>query len=302
MPQAESSLQQNIILANTVIYPTLFDLMGLRWAPAVADLDASKLMEEEFVFRKRMELLKNGVYDYSSHQVDEFLRIPEGERRPDLYRPQHGIPTVHPNGYNGSGFNRIEAPLRESFDGMIQPPPQGTYELRSNERAPVTPVVPDATHSGKSETSSMSVHESFGGSAQFRSPVPGVERSRPISTLPVLPLSEIPEPSPSISPVPPAEVAPSIQQRAPVLFSEPSIPLPALRRAQDENHPDRRSSSTMSNSTRFVNDTSGRAHLIRTVPHQPDREVRISLPSWIKRSDGDPSERGATVRLLPNTP
>ena len=31
MPSDESSLQMNIILASSVIYPTMYDLMGLRW-------------------------------------------------------------------------------------------------------------------------------------------------------------------------------------------------------------------------------------------------------------------------------
>src|SRR5690606_4297346 len=39
LPSDESALQQNIILAQTVIFPTLFDLMGLRIAPTVAELD-----------------------------------------------------------------------------------------------------------------------------------------------------------------------------------------------------------------------------------------------------------------------
>ncbi|MFO0906725.1 MAG: hypothetical protein U0939_27215, partial [Pirellulales bacterium] len=38
-PSDESSLQQNVVLAQATIFPTLFDLMGLRWAPVVADLD-----------------------------------------------------------------------------------------------------------------------------------------------------------------------------------------------------------------------------------------------------------------------
>src|SRR5262249_43231459 len=33
LPSKESALQENIILGQSVIFPTLFDLMGLRWAP-----------------------------------------------------------------------------------------------------------------------------------------------------------------------------------------------------------------------------------------------------------------------------
>ncbi|MCA9165666.1 MAG: hypothetical protein KDA62_21915, partial [Planctomycetales bacterium] len=86
LPSDESSLQQNIILNQATIFPTLFDLMGLRWAPAVSDMDPLRLSNEEFVVRGRHRELQNRVYDYASNQVDEFLRIPEGNRRSDLYR------------------------------------------------------------------------------------------------------------------------------------------------------------------------------------------------------------------------
>ena len=113
MPNQESSIQENLILAQTVIFPTLFDLMGLRWAPAVADLDALRLHEADFVTRGRQRALRERVFDYSSSQVDEFIRIPEAERRPDLYRSQETIPSVHPNGYSGPGLNQHDAILRE---------------------------------------------------------------------------------------------------------------------------------------------------------------------------------------------
>ncbi len=51
LPSAESSLQENIILGQATVFPTLFDLMGLRWAPAVADLDPLRLEGEEFTVR-----------------------------------------------------------------------------------------------------------------------------------------------------------------------------------------------------------------------------------------------------------
>jgi len=123
LPQAESSLQQNIILAQATIFPTLFDLMGLRWAPAVADLDTLRLQEEEFVYRKRKQFLRNDVYDHSSNKVDEFLRIPEGDRRPDLYRNQESIPLDHPNGYTGPGLNRQDSQLKEGYSPESVAPP-----------------------------------------------------------------------------------------------------------------------------------------------------------------------------------
>ena len=57
LPSDESSLQQNIIMAQATIFPTLFDLMGLRWAPAVADLDPLRLSNDEFIVRNRRRVL-----------------------------------------------------------------------------------------------------------------------------------------------------------------------------------------------------------------------------------------------------
>src|SRR5262249_23462448 len=75
LPSAESSLQENIVLAQGTVFPTLFDLMGLRWAPAVADLDTLRLRDEDFTVRARNRDLYNHVFDISSSSVDESLRI-----------------------------------------------------------------------------------------------------------------------------------------------------------------------------------------------------------------------------------
>jgi len=138
-PSQESSIQENIILAQSVIFPTLFDLMGLRWAPAVADLDSLRLIEADFVTRSRQRGLRERVFDHSSQQVDEFLRIPESERRPDLYRSQETTPYVHPNGYSGPGLNLKDGILREGYDAEFHRPesrfvpgasPEGTVPPR----------------------------------------------------------------------------------------------------------------------------------------------------------------------------
>jgi hypothetical protein len=116
LPSDESSLQQNLILGQAVIFPTLFDLMGLCWAPAVADLDPLRGINQEFVTRMRLRDLKNRTYDFSASKVDEFLRVPPAERRTDLYRTQETIPYVHPNGYRGPGLNLRDSQLREDYD------------------------------------------------------------------------------------------------------------------------------------------------------------------------------------------
>ncbi len=136
LPQQEASLQQNVILGQAVIFPTLFDLMGLRWAPAVADLDPMRVSNEEFIVRGRHRYLQNRVYDYSSSQVDEFLRIPEASRRSDLYRTQESIPAIHPNGYQGPGLDYQRSELQEGLPAGSSMPPSGYIPGSNPEGAP----------------------------------------------------------------------------------------------------------------------------------------------------------------------
>ena len=124
LPSAESSLQQNIIMSQATIFPTLFDLMGLRWAPVVADLDPLRLSNDEFIVRNRRRMLTNRVFDHSSSEVDKFLRVPEAERRMDLYRSQETIPSVHPNGYSGPGANLRDSQLQEGYSPTNRPETQ----------------------------------------------------------------------------------------------------------------------------------------------------------------------------------
>ena len=147
LPSDESSLQQNIILSQATIFPTLFDLMGLRWAPVVADLDPLRLSNDEFIVRGRRQALMNRVFDHSSSQVDEFLRIPEGERRMDLYRSQETIPSVHPNGYSGPGANLRDSQLQEGYAPTDRRP---TYPVPSEspEGSPLRPQRPLAVPPG----------------------------------------------------------------------------------------------------------------------------------------------------------
>ncbi|HKM56489.1 MAG TPA: hypothetical protein VJY33_24000, partial [Isosphaeraceae bacterium] len=123
LPSASSSLQQNVIVGQSTIFPTLFDLMGLRIAPAVADLDTLRLRNSEFSVRGRARDVSNRVFDYSTSRVDEFLRVPPAERRPDLYRPQETTPDVHPNGYHGPGLNQRDSQLQEGYDPTRANPP-----------------------------------------------------------------------------------------------------------------------------------------------------------------------------------
>ncbi len=139
----ESALQQNQVYAQATIFPTLFDLMGLRWAPAIADMDALRLQNSDFIVRNRARDLQNRIYDYSTFQVDNFLRIPEGDRRTDLYRSQESIPWQHPNGYSGPGLNYRDSSMREGYNPRDMRPdsrfaPAANPE--GNERAPRLPI------------------------------------------------------------------------------------------------------------------------------------------------------------------
>jgi hypothetical protein len=133
-PSAESSIQQNIILGQTNVYPTLFDLMGLRWAQQVVDLDHTSLLETEHVVRGRQKSMRDYVFKVASERVDEFLDI--GAKAPDSYRPdfyhsQTLASPHHPGGYDypygvkdptGNGYEQID---RRPQD--MQEPPYDRY-------------------------------------------------------------------------------------------------------------------------------------------------------------------------------
>jgi hypothetical protein len=113
LPSAGASLQQNLIYAQGTIFPTLFDLMGLRYAPAVADLDPLADRMAEFAARYRRMDVEQRIFDIGASRVDDALRTPFGERRADLYRPQMNLPYVHPNGYQGPGLRLRDGHLIE---------------------------------------------------------------------------------------------------------------------------------------------------------------------------------------------
>ena len=118
-PSAESSLQQNIILGQSTVYPTLFDLMGLRWSKHVADLDHVGLRDLEHVVRGRNTTTQHFTFDQASRRVDAFLDIPSKDRsldRPDLYRQQRRSSRYHPGGYENPRMKDEDDPTGHSFD------------------------------------------------------------------------------------------------------------------------------------------------------------------------------------------
>jgi hypothetical protein len=71
LPSEESSLQTNIILGSSTVYPTVFDLMGLRWSPYVDGEGSSSLAAEKQKTKTRAELIRGKLRQH----VDKRLKI-----------------------------------------------------------------------------------------------------------------------------------------------------------------------------------------------------------------------------------
>ncbi|TXT38458.1 MAG: Uncharacterized protein FD138_375 [Planctomycetota bacterium] len=118
LPSDESSLQQNIILAQSTVYPTLFDLMGLRWSKYVVDLDHLNLRDLEHVTRGREQSIHDFTFDEASKRVDEFLDV-QGKHdehlRPDLYHQQRVPSPNHPGGHQYQPNPAMSDPRNRGF-------------------------------------------------------------------------------------------------------------------------------------------------------------------------------------------
>jgi len=75
LPSEESALQTNIILGSSTVYPTVFDLMGLRWSPYVDGEGSSSLAEEKRRTKDRADAIRNKLRDKLRSRVDETLGI-----------------------------------------------------------------------------------------------------------------------------------------------------------------------------------------------------------------------------------
>jgi hypothetical protein len=145
-PSDESSIQQNVILGRSVVYPTVFDLMGLRWAPSVVDLTHNSVRDREHVVRGRYQTVRNHIDEFSRDRFDDLIGIDKGGDydRPDLYHRQR-LPTPrHPSGYvhpietsrdpTGRSFQRTDprpTGYQEPPPMEFQPPPyyqQSVYD------------------------------------------------------------------------------------------------------------------------------------------------------------------------------
>lgn len=128
LPSAESSIQQNIILGHSIVYPTLFDMMGLRWAPAVIDLDHTELRNLQHVVRGRNRSIEDAVFGIAARNVDEMLDLKNHSQRhirPDLYHPQRDVSPYHPNGFTYQIENQpLVDPRGSGFEVPDRRPPE----------------------------------------------------------------------------------------------------------------------------------------------------------------------------------
>ena len=76
LPSKESSLQQNIILASSVIYPTMYDLMGLRWSPYADDVNSARLVEQKQEQLSRRDELRRHLLETTRERVNGVIGIP----------------------------------------------------------------------------------------------------------------------------------------------------------------------------------------------------------------------------------
>jgi hypothetical protein len=75
LPSDESSLQTNIILGSSTIYPTVFDLMGLRWSPFVDGDTTHHIASEKQRLRDRAGEIRDALRRRVSHDVDQKLGL-----------------------------------------------------------------------------------------------------------------------------------------------------------------------------------------------------------------------------------
>lgn len=76
LPSQESSLQTNIILGSSTIYPTVYDLMGLRWSQHVDELGSTSLTNQKRQQTDRRGALREQLLRTTRDQVDQTIGLP----------------------------------------------------------------------------------------------------------------------------------------------------------------------------------------------------------------------------------
>jgi hypothetical protein len=151
LPNQESSLQQNIIYGTSTIYPTLFDLMGLRWSPYAEDLHSEKLArskprEREISQRYRTVLLRkarNAVREDIGADFELPAEIPSDYREPEVE------PELTPNAPRVP--SRRSSYGAQSQDSVQTRNPRQSAATRTAQRERIdspSPIRPGASHGG----------------------------------------------------------------------------------------------------------------------------------------------------------
>lgn len=134
LPSDESSLQMNVILASSTIYPTQYDLMGLRWSPYADQVDSEKLKQDKEVQRMRREDLREQLLNRIRADIDD--NVGNGRMSPG--------PRVNPQEYQRDY-------QEEQQVNDYRRLPDYRSNVRTEPRLPVIPVPPQRADDSRVE-------------------------------------------------------------------------------------------------------------------------------------------------------
>ncbi len=171
LPSDESALQTNIILASSTIYPTMYDLMGLRWSPYADEIGSCTLAAEKQEHIEHRRELRNHLLDITHKQVYEHIGyaghpalpsilpddtkvedIPPGEPKDEPLSDPQSRSDIRSRRSNASRGLRIDDPDVE----------------RPATASPALPPIPGERTSGKSRAPSKSGRSSTGSKSKSR--------------------------------------------------------------------------------------------------------------------------------------
>ncbi|MFM7070994.1 MAG: hypothetical protein ACKO38_04260 [Planctomycetota bacterium] len=160
-PSDESSLQQNVVLAQATIFPTLFDLMGLRWAPVLATLGPQQVRKDHSQIRERYHELREAVIHIGAEKVDDFLQLEALRAKGLIGRPK---PETIPPGYVTPDTDSRMGPqiMSPRNNGRWEGIPPGVSE------SILAPVVDEGASRGSTIRQPGSPVESSGSPPQYK--------------------------------------------------------------------------------------------------------------------------------------
>ena len=93
----ESSLQQNLVYAQAAIYPSLYDLLGLRWTAKLSNLESLRLSNGRHLFETHVDELPSFDPEFQNDILQQGTRLGEPEVVESLGPAIPAVPPV-PNG------------------------------------------------------------------------------------------------------------------------------------------------------------------------------------------------------------